>query len=71
MYKITFFDNQKYKIATHFISSDNATPEIGDVYCYCKMIEKLYPSVKYWRIYECRCYSLVNDEVGSDVAVKA
>lgn len=71
MYKITFFDDQKNKIATHFISADNAMPTIGYVYDYCKMIEKHYPSVKTWRIYECRCYSMLNSGIDSVDAVMA
>lgn len=71
MYKITFFDVQKNKIATHFISADNAMPTIGYVYDYCKMIEKHYPSVKTWRIYEYRCYSMLEDGIDRDNAVMA
>lgn len=64
MYKITFFDYKKNKIATHFISSDNAMPPISYVNYYCMMIGEHYESVKSWRIYDCRSYSMI--EGGAD-----
>lgn len=63
IYKILFFDKQNQIIATRFLSTDKAKPPMKYVLHYCHLLSEYYPEIKLFKIYECRCFSILESNV--------
>lgn len=65
MYKITFFDVNKTKLATHFINADFARLDISHIISYCQMVAGTYSEVMSWKIAVCNCTTISRGDYDS------